>query len=264
VGYEQLIVDVAEGVGTIRLNNPSRLNALSGIMTVELLEVLDGFGRDRSVRAVLVTGEGRGFSSGADLSALQEPYLKGERPQLSYFLKQGYNKLIPLITGCPKPVVAAVNGVVAGAGVSLALACDIRLASEEASFSMAFIRIGLIPDAGSTYLLPRAIGIARALELALLSEKVDAERALAIGMVNRVVAPDQLLPEATELCRRLAALPTTAIALTKRMFDEASRLSLAEAMDREAQVQDEAAATNDHLEGVLAFLEKRAPTFTGT
>ena len=264
MAYEQLIVDVAEGVGTIRLNNPSRLNALSEVMTRELLEVLDRFGRDRSVRAILLTGEGRGFSSGADLSALQEPYLKGERPKLSFFLQEGYNKLIPLITVSPKPVVAAVNGVVAGAGVSVALACDLRIASQEASFSMAFVRIGLIPDAGSTYLLPRTVGMARALELALLSEKVDAAKALEIGLVNRVVPAESLLAEASDLCRKLAALPTTAIALTKRIFEESSRLSLAKAMDREAQVQDVAAATNDHLEGVLAFLEKRTPTFTGT
>src|SRR5205807_4469636 len=239
VAYEQLIVDVADGVGTIRLNNPSRLNALSEVMTRELLEVLDRFGRDRSVRAILLTGEGRGFSSGADLSALQEPYLKGERPKLSFFLQEGYNKLIPLITVSPKPVVAAVNGVVAGAGVSVALACDLRIASQEASFSMAFVRIGLIPDAGSTYLLPRTVGMARALELALLSEKVDAETALRIGLVNGVVPADQLEAEAHALATRLAELPTAAIGMTKRVFIEASRLSLAETLDREAEVQDE-------------------------
>jgi 2-(1,2-epoxy-1,2-dihydrophenyl)acetyl-CoA isomerase len=264
MGYEQLIVEAKDGVATIRLNNPARLNALSATMTLELLEVLGNMGKDPSVRAILLTGEGRGFSSGADLSALQEPYLKGERPKLSFFLQEGYNKLIPLLTDTPKPVVAAINGVVAGAGVSLALACDFRVASEEASFSMAFVKIGLIPDAGSCYLLPRTVGMARALELALLSEKVDAARALEIGLVNRVVASDRLMAEAEELCRRLAELPTAAIGLTKGMFNEASRLSLQKTMDREAEVQDEAAATNDHLEGVLAFLQKRTPTFTGT
>jgi 2-(1,2-epoxy-1,2-dihydrophenyl)acetyl-CoA isomerase len=264
MGYEQLIVDTEDGVATIRLNNPARLNALSVTMTMELLDVLERLGQDRSVRAILMTGEGRGFSSGADLSALQEPYLKGERPKLSFFLRDGYNKLIPLLTDTPKPVVAAINGVVAGAGVSLALACDFRLASEEASFSMAFVKIGLIPDAGSCYLLPRTLGMAGALELALLSEKVDATRALDIGLVNRVVPAEHLMSEAQDLCRRLAGLPTVAIGLTKRMFNEASRLSLQQTMDREAEVQDEAAATNDHLEGVLAFLQKRTPAFTGT
>src|SRR5205814_1943553 len=208
-------------------------------------------------------GEGRCFSAGADLSTLQEPYLRGERPEPSRFLKEGYNKLIPLVAEMPKPVIAAINGVVAGAGVSLALACDLRLASEAASFSMAFVRIGLIPDAGSCYLLPRTVGTARALELALLSEKVDARTALELGLVNRVVPADRLMEEANGLATRLAELPTRAIALTKRTFQAASGLSLAETMDLEAEVQDQAAATDDHLEGVMAFLEKRRPTFHG-
>src|SRR6266508_396087 len=201
--YEQLIVDRDGPVVTVRLNNAARLNALSPTMTAELLDALTKLGDDDEIRAIVLTGEGRGFSAGADLSALQEPYLKGERPKLSVFLRDGYNRLIPLLAEAPKPVIAAVNGVVAGAGVSLALACDIRIASEEASFSMAFVRIGLIPDAGATWLLPRAVGLPRALELALLSEKVDARRALELGLVNRTV-PGELLPdEARDLARRL-------------------------------------------------------------
>src|SRR3989442_15128883 len=215
-------------VATTRPNNPARLNAPAPTLTAELLETLEEFGSDPEVRAIVLTGEGRGFSAGADLSTLQEPYLKGERPKLSFFLKEGYNKLIPLLAETPKPVIAAINGVAAGAGVSLALACDLRVASDEASFSMAFVRIGLIPDAGSNYLLPRAVGMAKALELALLSEKVDAQAALEAGLVNRVVPADQLEAEAHALAAKLAALPTAAIALTKKMLMEASRLSLAE------------------------------------
>src|SRR6266540_7478792 len=175
--YEQLIVDRDGPVVTVRLNNAPRLNALSPTMTAELLDALTKLGSDEDVRAVVLTGEGRGFSAGADLSALQEPYMKGERPRLSFFLKEGYNKLIPLLAQTPKPVIAALNGVVAGAGVSVALACDFSIASDAASFSMAFVKIGLIPDAGSTYLLPRTVGMAKALELALLSDRLDAATA---------------------------------------------------------------------------------------
>jgi 2-(1,2-epoxy-1,2-dihydrophenyl)acetyl-CoA isomerase len=263
MAYEQLIVDRDDAVATIRLNNPARLNALSPVMTPELLQELTTCAEDPGVRAIVLTGEGRGFSAGADLSALQEPYLKGERPKLSLFLREGYNKLIPLLAETPKPVVAAINGVVAGAGVSLALACDLRIASEDATFSMAFVRIGLIPDAGSCYLLPRTVGMAKALELALLSDRVDAAAAKDLGLVHHVVPAERLTPEAQALAMRLADLPTTAIALTKRAFNAASRLTLAETMDLEAELQDEAGATDDHLEGVLAFLQKRAPAFTG-
>jgi 2-(1,2-epoxy-1,2-dihydrophenyl)acetyl-CoA isomerase len=263
MAYEQLIVDLDGGVATVRMNNPERLNALSRTLTENLLEELARIRDDASVRAVVLTGEGRGFSSGADLSALQEPYLKGERPKLSSFLKEGYNKLIPLLAETPKPVIAAINGVTAGAGVSLALACDLRIASSGAAFAMAFINIGLIPDAGCSALLPRTIGMSEALRLALSGEKIDAPTAERIGLVHKVVPAEDLPAEAHETARRLAALPTTAMGLTKRMFGEALGLTLREAMNREAEVQDEAASTEDHLEGVLAFLQKREPSFTG-
>jgi 2-(1,2-epoxy-1,2-dihydrophenyl)acetyl-CoA isomerase len=261
--YEQLIVDREGSVAVVRMNNPDRLNALSPVLTRELMHALGQIRDDADVRAVVLTGEGRGFCAGADLTALQEPYLRGERPQLSTFLRDGYNKLIPLLTDTPKPVVAAVNGVVAGAGHSLALACDYRIAADSASFSSAFVRIGLIPDAGSCYFLPRTVGMAKALELALLSEKVEAKTAQVIGLVNRVVPAETLMGEAKSLAARLAELPTAAIGLTKRIFREAGQLGLEDTMEREAEVQDQAAATDDHIEGVLAFLEKRPARFKG-
>jgi 2-(1,2-epoxy-1,2-dihydrophenyl)acetyl-CoA isomerase len=156
-----------------------------------------------------------------------------------------------------------VNGVAAGAGLSLALACDIRVASSESSYLMAFVKIGLVPDSGASYLLPRAVGMAEALALSLTGERIDADRAFRIGLVTTVVPPEETLPRATELARRLAALPTKAIGLTKRLFRQASTAGLTEALELEADLQDEAGATEDHLEGVLAFLEKREASFTG-
>jgi 2-(1,2-epoxy-1,2-dihydrophenyl)acetyl-CoA isomerase len=265
MGYQQVKVDLDGAVATVRMNNPDKLNALSAVMSGELIEALSGLGQDPAVRAIVLTGEGRGFCAGADLSALEQPYRRGERPKLSTFLRgeSGYNRLIPVLAEAPKPVIAAINGVVAGAGLSVALACDMRIASEQAPISLAFIRIGLIPDSGACYFLPRTVGLARALQLAITGDRIDAATALGMGLVNRVVPPDSVLTEAHDLARRLAELPTVAIGLTKRMFRETARLSLAETMHLEAQVQDEAAATDDHLEGVMAFLEKRTPSFAG-
>lgn len=261
--YEQLIVERDGAVATLRMSHPEKLNALSETMLGELMGELERVGADPEVRAVVLTGEGRGFCVGADLASLQDLYSRGERPKLSGFLERGYNRLIPLIAEAPKPVIAAVNGATAGAGVSLALACDLRIASEDAAFTTAFVRIGLVPDSGAFYLLPRAVGTAKALELAISSDRIDARTALGIGLVNRVVPADDLAPETASLAARLAAMPTTAIGLIKRLFRESAGLTLEQTLAKEAEFQDLAAATDDHIEGVRAFFEKRPPTFTG-
>lgn len=263
--YEQVKVDREGAVATVFMANPAKLNALSAAMSGELIDALTGLNQDPTVRAIVLTGEGRGFCAGADLSAFEGPYRRGERPKPSNFLQgdAGYNRLIPALAEAPKPVIAAINGVAVGAGLSVALACDMRIASDDAPFSLAFVNIGLIPDSGACYFLPRAVGMAKALELAITGDRIDAAAALGMGLVNRVVPADRVLEESQDLARRLAELPTTAIALTKRILKEAAGLSLSETMELEASFQNEAAAADDHIEGVMAFLEKRPPTFSG-
>jgi 2-(1,2-epoxy-1,2-dihydrophenyl)acetyl-CoA isomerase len=261
--YEQLIVDRDGAVASVRLNNPAKLNALSETMTRELIDALEGLAGDPAVRAIVLTGEGRGFCSGADLGGMADEYRGGGRARPSDLLDEGYAKVVRLVVGAPKPVIAAVNGVAAGAGLSLALACDLRIASEAATFSMAFVRIGLVPDSGASYFLPRIVGAAAALELSITGERIDAERALRMGLVSRLAPADALQADAAALAAELAALPTQAIGLTKQLLRDAASLSLDEALALESRVQDTATQTEDHREGVLAFLDKRTPEFRG-
>ena len=261
--YQQLLVDRDGAVATVRLNNPAKLNALSDTLTRELVDALAALKDDQEVRAVVLTGEGRAFCSGADLGGMEQEYRGGGRARPTDLLDDGYAKIVRLIVDSPKPVIAAVNGVAAGAGLSLALACDLRLASEAATFSMAFVRIGLVPDSGASYFLPRIVGAATALELSITGERIDAERALSIGLVSRVVPAESMPNEAATLAAELAALPTRAIGLTKQLLRDAASLLLDEALALESRVQDEATRTDDHREGVLAFLDKRTPEFRG-
>ena len=262
MAYEQLAVDRDGAVVVVRLNNPSKLNALSDTMTAELNEALEGLVADAGVRALVLTGEGRGFCSGADLGDIDRAGTSGGAAP-SELLENGYAKAARLLATAPKPVIASVNGVAAGAGMALALACDLRVASEAAWFTMGFVRIGLAPDSGAAFFLPRIVGAARALELSITGDRVDAESALRIGLVTRVVAADRLREETMELATRLAAMPTAAIALTKSLLRDASTRSLDDTLALEGRVQDEAALTADHREGVDAFLEKREPRFEG-
>jgi 2-(1,2-epoxy-1,2-dihydrophenyl)acetyl-CoA isomerase len=260
---KQITVDRDGAVSRITLNRPERLNALTGEMSDELVEAFTAIRDDSEVRAVVVTGAGRGFCSGQDLTEFEEAYRSGGRPDIREHLARTYHRLIPIIVETPKPVIAAVNGVAAGAGVSLAAACDVRIATEEARFTQAFVKIGLAPDSGGTWLLPRLIGYARALELSMTGDMVDASAALEMGLVNRVVPVDVFEKEVGEYAARLAAMPTAALGATKELLREALTVDLEEALHREADAQARMGQTADHLEGVTAFAEKREPRFTG-
>ncbi|HJV03866.1 MAG TPA: enoyl-CoA hydratase-related protein [Actinomycetota bacterium] len=263
MAYEQIAFEPDGAVARITLNRPDKLNALTAVMSDELVDALGRVEREDGLRAVLLTGAGRGFCAGQDLTEFDEAYRKGERPDIREHLTRTYHRLIPAMTGLPKPIVCAVNGVAAGAGVSLALACDIRLAGASARFTQAFVKIGLIPDSGGTYLLPRAVGYAKALELSLTGDLLDAGTARDIGLVSQVVPDEDLTAEAGELAARLAAMPTRALGETKRLLQASLAPPLEEALAREAEAQARMSQTDDHLEGVMAFAEKREPRFRG-
>jgi 2-(1,2-epoxy-1,2-dihydrophenyl)acetyl-CoA isomerase len=260
---ETILYTVDEHVCTITLNRPDVFNAFNDALTGELTAAFKQAAKDADVRAIILTGAGKAFSSGQDLADLRERYKPGYVPQLSRDLRKRYNPIITTMTQMPKPIIAAVNGVAAGAGCSLALACDMRLAGESAAFMEVFVNVGLIPDSGSTWFLPRLVGSARAFELCCTGRKVSAEEAEQIGLINAMVDDESLMDEATARAQRLAALPGRAIALTKRLLNQASTNSLTDQLEAEAFDQDTAGKTADHMEGVMAFLEKRKPSFTG-
>jgi 2-(1,2-epoxy-1,2-dihydrophenyl)acetyl-CoA isomerase len=254
-----LRVEVDGPVATITLDRPAALNALTVPMKIGLLAALRAIADDRSTRAVILTGAGRAFCAGQDLAERDAP----DAVPLDVELRERYNPIVRALREMDQPVIAAVNGVAAGAGASLAFACDLRIAAEEARFALAFGRIGLVPDSGATWFLPRLVGQARAADIALVGDSVDAAEALRIGLVSRVVPGDALAAEARAVADRLAASAPRAIALTKHALDRAWDLGLVEALDEEARLQGEAGATADHAEGLAAFREKRPPRFTG-
>jgi len=252
-------LDAEAGVATITLNRPDALNALTVPMKQALLAAFRRVERERAVRAVILTGAGRAFCSGQDLRERLEP----EAAPLGVEVRERYNPIVRAMRGLPKPIVAAINGVAAGAGASLAMACDIRIASDEASFALAFGRVGLVPDSGATWFLPRLVGATRAAELALLNDPVSAADAVRLGLIGRVVPAAELAAEARAVAARLAAGAPRAIALTKRALDAAWTHDLDAALEYEARLQDLAGRTNDHAEGMAAFMAKRRPRFTG-
>lgn len=252
-------VDGEASVATITLNRPDALNALTVPMKQALLAAFRQVARDRAVRAVILTGAGRAFCAGQDLRERLQP----DAAPLGIEVRERYNPIIRAMRSLPKPIVGAINGVAAGAGASLAMACDIRIASDTASFALAFGRVGLVPDSGATWLLPRLVGVMRASELALLGDSVPAADAMRFGLVGRVVPAAELAAEARSVAARLAAGAPRAIALTKRALDAAWQHDLDAALDYEAYLQDIAGRTSDHAEGLAAFMEKRPPRFTG-
>jgi 2-(1,2-epoxy-1,2-dihydrophenyl)acetyl-CoA isomerase len=260
---QTLAVSTSNGICTITLNRPDVLNAFNNELTTELAEALKNAERDASVRAIVITGAGRAFSSGQDLGDLKRKYVPGHVPALGDDLRRRYNPIITRIREMEKPVIAAVNGVAAGAGCSLALACDLRIASEQASFIEVFINVGLVPDSGSTFTLPRLVGMGKAMELCWTGQKVDAQEALRLGLVNKVVPPDALVGEANALAAKIASLPARAIGLTKRLLNQSLNNDLAAQLEAEAFAQETAGRTEDHYEGVVAFIEKRKPQFKG-
>ena len=246
---------------TITLNRPDKLNAFTAEMHLALRAALEAARDDESCRAVLLTGAGRGFCAGQDLGD-RDPS-KGELPNLGETLKNYFNPNLRLIRDMPKPVVAAVNGAAAGAGANIALACDIVLAARSAKFLQAFARIGLIPDAGGSWSLPRLVGPARARGLAMLAEPIDAETAAEWGLIWKAVDDDSLMAEAQETAMKLANGPTLGLALTKQAMLAAATNSLEEQLLLEEQLQARAGASDDYREGVSAFLEKRPAKFSG-
>ena len=253
-----------DGAATwITLDRPDALNALDGPVKEALVGALREAAEDPGVRAVALTGAGRAFCVGQDLRELEQAYREGRAPDLADALERHYAPICKLLAGMPKPTVAVVNGVAAGAGVSLALACDLRLSSSTARWRLAFTGIGLVPDAGSTWHLPRLVGLSRAMEMALLGDWVDAGQALQFGLVNRVWPAGDFAREAEAAVAALAAGPTLALARTKALLRDHLGTDLAGALAGEAEAQVASGQTKDHLEGVTAFLEKRPPTFQG-
>ena len=259
-----ILIETVGPVRVLRLNRPEALNALTTALLVQLRHALEAAAEDDNVRCVLLTGAGRAFSAGQDLS---DPSVAPSREpaappkDIGHLLEHHYIPLALRLRSMPVPVIAAVNGVAAGAGASLALGCDLVLAAESASFIQAFSKIGLIPDCGGTWLLPRLVGRAKALELALLGDKLKATEAERIGLIARVLPDAELMSAALALAQRLAGMPTRALAVTREAIDEAMRLDFEAALKREAALQSQLGFAHDHREGAAAFLDKRLPVF---
>ncbi|MCW5749692.1 MAG: 2-(1,2-epoxy-1,2-dihydrophenyl)acetyl-CoA isomerase PaaG [Alphaproteobacteria bacterium] len=262
MNFKTILWDVQDGIATLTLNRPDRLNAFTAEMHGELRQVMEMARADGAIRCLLVTGAGRGFCAGADLTAGLGD-VDADGPDLGMALERDYNPLILAMRRLPKPILAAVNGPAAGAGMSLALACDLVIAARSATFLQAFCNIGLVPDAGSTYFLPRLAGSARAAYLTMMGEKLPAETAAEWGLIWKCVDDETLMGEAMSVARKLASGPTKGLSLIKDALNRSAGNDLAGQLGVERDLQRQAGRTRDFQEGVRAFLEKRPARFEG-
>lgn len=256
---QSILFNIKENIGFITLNRPEKLNAFNRQMALDLQKFLNECELKEEVRCIYVTGSGKAFSAGQDLEEITNP----NGSKIDIILKEHYNPIITKIRSLNKPVIAAVNGVAAGAGANIALCCDIVIATKSASFIQAFSKIGLIPDSGGTYFLPRLIGWQKASALSMLGDKIVAEEAEKIGMIYKVFADEDFEKASQEIAEKLAKMPTKALAFIKQLLNQSSTNSLEEQLKQEDIIQQKAAQTYDHQEGVNAFLEKRTPIFQG-
>lgn len=254
-----VLLHIENNIGFLTFNRPEKFNSFNRDMAIALQQGLDACEQDEQVRCIYITGHGKAFCAGQDLAEATDP----QGPELERIVEEHYNPIILRLRNIEKPIIAAVNGVAAGAGANIALACDIVVASESATFIQAFSKIGLIPDSGGTFFLPRLIGMQRAAALMMTADKVTAQEAVNMGMIYKAYTDDNFDTESKKLAMQLAKMPTKGIGLTKRLLNESYVNSLSQQLEQEKKVQVEAGTTYDFKEGVKAFLEKRKPEFRG-